>query len=131
MAQGPAANLLASLKRVVGTLVAIAETRLELLVVEFEEERARVGVLLLYAALAMLCLALGIILLTFLIVVLFWDSYRIQSVSGLAVFFLIAGGVLWRVMSAKAREKPRLFAASLSELHRDREQLHGEHEEQA
>src|SRR5438067_705098 len=40
MTQGPAANLLASLKRMVGTLAAMAETRLELLVVEFEEERA-------------------------------------------------------------------------------------------
>jgi uncharacterized membrane protein YqjE len=131
MTNGPAANLLASLKRMVGTLVAMAETRLELLVVEFEEERARVGVLLLYAALAMLFLAMGIILITFLIIVLCWDSYRIQSVGGLAAFFLVGGFVLWRIMRAKAREKPRLFAASLAELHRDREQLQSTPEEPA
>jgi uncharacterized membrane protein YqjE len=113
-----------------GTLIAIGQTRLELLVVEFEEERGRVGVLLLLAGLAFLCLTLGIVLVTFFIVIAFWEDYRIQVSGGLAAFFLIVGGILFKVMLGKAKEKPRLFAASLSELDRDRRQLQAEVEEQ-
>jgi len=126
MTEGPASNLLASLRRVVGTLIAMARTRFELLVVEFEEERARVGVLLLLAALTFLCLMLGIILVTFLIIVVFWDTYRLQSVIALAVIYLGAAFILWRIMVAKAREQPRLFAATLAELQHDQDQLQGE-----
>ena len=57
MAQGPASNLLASLRRVFGTLIAMGRTRFELLVVEFEEERARLGVLLLLGALLLFLLS--------------------------------------------------------------------------
>jgi uncharacterized membrane protein YqjE len=121
----PAGNLLASLKRALGTLLAIIETRLELLVVEFEQERARLGVLLLLGALAFLCFALGIILVTFFLIVLFWDSHRLEAIGALAALFLIGGGLLWLTLNAKARERPRLFAASIAELDRDRERLRG------
>jgi uncharacterized membrane protein YqjE len=125
MTDGPAGNLLASLRRAGGTLLALVETRIELIVVEFEEERARLGVLLLIGALAFVCLALGIALVTLFIIVLFWDTYRLEAIGGLAVLSLLAGGLLFRAMRTKAREQPRLFAASIAELRRDREELHG------
>ena len=123
MAQGPASNLLASLRRVFGTLIAMGRTRFELLVVEFEEERARLGVLLLLGALTFLCLMLGIILVNFLIIVAFWDTYRLHSVVVLAIVYLLVAFVLWRMVVAKAREQPRLFSATLEELRRDESQL--------
>ena len=125
MTDGPAGNLLASLRRAGGTLLALVETRLELFVVEFEEERARLGGLLLIGALAFLFLALGIALVTLFLIVLFWESHRLEAIGGLAVLSLLAGGLLFRTMRAQAREKPRLFAASIAELHRDRKELHG------
>jgi uncharacterized membrane protein YqjE len=125
MTHGPAGNLLASLRRAGGTLLALVETRLQLFVVEFEEERARLGVLLLIGALAFLCLALGIALVTLFLIVLFWDSHRLEAIGTLAVLLLLVGGFLFRAMCAKARQPPRLFAASIAELRRDREELHG------
>lgn len=129
MADGPAANLLASLRRVMSTLIAMVETRLELLVVEFEEERVRLGEMLVLGALAFLCLMLSIILIAFLIIVLFWETHRIESMLGVIVFFLLAAFALGRAVVAKKRERPRLFAATLGELRRDREELRGDTKE--
>ena len=120
---GGSKGLLESLTSLAGTLVAMAHTRLDLLSADLEEERAHLFSLLVLALGAMLCLGIGVVLATILLVVAFWDTHRILALSGLAVFFLAAGMAAWMFAKHKARTKPRLFAASLSELLKDRQQL--------
>ena len=116
-------GLVVSLKRLAGTLLAIIQTRLELLSVELEEERLRVQQMLLYASVALLCFGLAIMLLTVFIVVLFWDSYRLQVVGGLSALFFVAGFVIWNALRRLAREKPKPFSGSLAELAADIDRL--------
>ena len=112
-----------SSKRVVGTLLAIFQTRLELLSNEIEEERLRVRQMLFYGSIALFFFGLAIMLLTVFIVVLFWDSYRLPVIGGLTALFFLAGLLVWNALRSVARGRSKLFATSLSELDEDRARL--------
>jgi uncharacterized membrane protein YqjE len=116
-------GLLESLTILAGTLVAIAHTRLDLLSVDLEEERAHLFSLLALTLAALFCLGIGVVLATILLVVAFWDTHRLLALGALAGFYLVMGMGVWAFALHKARTKPRLFAASLSELFKDRQQL--------
>ena len=123
MAEESRGGLFESLKTVSGSLIAIVHTRLELLSNDIAEERAHLTTLLVLGLVALFCLGVGVVLLTILIAVAFWESHRLAALGGLTGFFLVAGtGLVWLAMH-KARTRPRLFEASLAELSRDRQQL--------
>ncbi|MEK7362046.1 MAG: phage holin family protein, partial [Pseudomonadota bacterium] len=68
--EGAAARggLLHSIRHLAQSLLGAAQTRLEILATDLEEERARLEQLLLYALAAAFCLAMGIVLCVALIV---------------------------------------------------------------
>jgi len=116
-------GLFASLRSLAATLIAIAQTRLELLSTEVEEERLRLLQLLLTAFIALFFSALGIVMLTLAVAALFWDTHRVLVMILFAVLYLGIGAVCGLVMRSRAREKSRLFSASIAELAKDRQQL--------
>lgn len=120
---GAGKGLLESLTALAATLVAIAYTRLDLLSSDLEEERAHLFSLLLLALVALFCIGVGVLLATLLLVVAFWDTHRLLALATLTGLFLAAGTAAWGYAIHKTRTKPRLFAASMSELLKDRQQL--------
>lgn len=116
-------GLLESLTTLAATLVAIAHTRLDLLSADLEEDREHLLSLLVLTLAALFCLGVGVVLATILLVVAFWDTHRLLVLGLLAGFFLAVGIAAWVFAMHKARTKPRLFATSLSELFKDRQQL--------
>jgi uncharacterized membrane protein YqjE len=116
-------GLMESLKRMAGTLLAILRTRLELLSSEMEEERLNIGQMLLYGSIALFFFGLAIMLLTIFIVVLLWDNYRLPVLGSFIVVYFVAGLLAWNALRRVAREKSKLFSASLSALAEDRDQL--------
>lgn len=120
---GESKGLLESLSTLAATLVAIAHTRLDLLSADVEEDRAHVLSLLVLALAALFFLGIGVVLAAILLAVVFWDTHRLLALGSLAGFFLAAGMAAGLFVLHKARTKPRLFAASLSELLKDRQQL--------
>lgn len=116
-------GLLHSLRNLAGTAVAVAHTRLELLSVELQEERLRLGSLILYATAAAFFLGFGAVLLAVLLTVVFWDSHRLLALAVSTALFLAAGAVCTVAARRRSREGSRLFRASLEELSRDREAL--------
>jgi uncharacterized membrane protein YqjE len=116
-------GLMESLKRLASTLLAIIQTRLELLSSEMEEERLRIGQLLFYGSVALFFFGLAIMLLTVFVVVVFWDSNRLLVLGGFAVLYFVAGLLAWNASRRVAQEKSKLFSASLAELADDRDQL--------
>ncbi len=115
--------MFASLKQLADTLLAIVHTRLELLSTEFEEARVRLGLMLAYACAALFCLGIAVLLLVVFVIAWFWDTYRLQSLAGLFGLFVATGLLALNALRRQALGKPRLFAASLAELSKDREQL--------
>ena len=112
-----------SLKRMAGTLLVILQTRLELLSNEMEEERLRIGQMLLYGSVALLFFGLSIVILTAFFVVLFWDSHRLLVLGGFTALYFVAGLLAWSALRRVAREKSKLFSDSLAELADDRNWL--------
>ena len=120
---GRSGGLFESLTMFAATLVAIVHTRLDLLSPDLEAEREHLISLLVLTVSAMLCVGVGVVLVTILLVAIFWDTHRLLALGLLAGSFLVAGMAAWWGAIRKARTKPKLFAASLSELRKDRQQL--------
>ena len=123
--EGAAARggLLHSIKHLAQTLLGAAQTRLEILATEIEEERVRLEQLLLYALAAAFCLGLGIVLCVALVVLYYWDTHRLAAVGILAAVFLGAGVVLGLILRSQAKSRPKPFAITRSELAKDRAML--------
>lgn len=109
-----------SLRRLASGLLELAQVRLELAGVEAREEAARWGELLLYGALAVLMLSLGLGFLAVFLTVLLWDSHRLVALAVFATLFLTLGGVAFVAARARLQRPAAVFAASIEELERDR-----------
>lgn len=116
-------GLLKSLSALSATLVAMLYTRLDLLSVDFEEERVHLTIQLILVLTTLFFIGIGVVLLALLLVVVYWETHRVLVLSSLAGSFLFAGLVAARFALYKVRTKPKLFAASLSELHKDKQLL--------
>lgn len=118
-----ATGLFASLRNFAATLTAVAQTRLELLANEVEEEKLRLGQLILFGSIALFCLAVGSVFLAVFVTVLLWDSHRLLALGGFAALFLGLGGAAVAMFRVRTSAGSKLFAASLAELGKDRQQL--------
>ena len=119
MSSPPAAGIFGSLRRLVADLRDLAIVRLELLGTELELEKRRWLSTLCLAALALVCLALGLVMASVAVLLVFWDSYRITAATGLALFFgLASAGLLWTAVR-KMHNPQGAFHASITELQRD------------
>lgn len=116
-------GLFASLKNLTATFIAIVHTRLDLLCTDLEEARERLISLLVMVFLSLFFLCVGVILLTMLLVVAFWDSHRLLVLGTLTGVFLIAGTVLCGLVMRTLKTMPRIFEASLAELVKDKQQI--------
>ena len=67
--------------------------------------------------------ACGVLLLTLLVIVMFWDTNRLLAIGGFAVLYLAIGAGLAMAARARAAAGSRLFEASLGELKKDHDRL--------
>jgi uncharacterized membrane protein YqjE len=119
----PSSGLLNSLTALASSLAGIVYTRLELLSIDLEEDRDHLLSLVICSLLALFFMMIGIILMSILLVVIYWESHRLLVLSLLAGGFLIVGLAAAFYAVRKAKTKPRLFIASLLELVKDKQQL--------
>ena len=119
-AEGESARgLVANARRLVRTLLAILSTRLELLGVEVAEQSARIGALMALGVVALLFSIFAIALFSFGIAVLFWDSYRLTAIFGLALFYAVITAVALVQIRSRLQDHPEPFAATIAELKAD------------
>jgi uncharacterized membrane protein YqjE len=117
------AGLIASGRRLLGTLIGIAHDRLELLSVELQEEVGRIAFLLLWGAVALFFAVLAIAFAGLLVVIVFWDEHRVLAAGLLTLLFLLLAGFAGWLATRQIAAKPRPFDASLTELAKDRDFL--------
>lgn len=112
-----------SLRRIAGSLLEIVQSRIELIGIELTEEKERLmGVAFLGLA-AMLFGMLALVALTALVIVVFWDTYRLQAMTGVFIVYLVlAAGCALRARTI-LREAPMPFEATLAEFEKDRDAL--------
>jgi len=109
------------IRRILGSVYSILETRLELIGIELAEEKDRlVGVLFLGLAATILA-GMALLTLTALIAIAFWDTWRWQALAGITAVYAIAAIVCgWKARQG-LRNAPLIFQATLNEFQKDRE----------
>ena len=116
-------NLMGSISNLVKNVVMMAEARLALFALDLQETGINLLSLLILSGIIIICFGLALILMTLLVVVIFWDSHRLLALGGATGFFALAGLGLWFVVLARFRSMPRFFAATRQEFAKDREWL--------
>ncbi len=121
--KGPFSGLLSSLTQTFATLVAMAQTRLELLTTELQEEIQHAASMLLWAFVALFAAGIGLFMAALMVIFVFWDTHRVlAAVSVTLAFFAIATGAALYLRN-KVRTRPRMLDGTLAELARDRQRL--------
>jgi uncharacterized membrane protein YqjE len=114
-----APGIFASLGRLLKTLLAIAQNRLELLLVELREERWRFFDALLMAGIVLIMATMTLMAATITIVVVCVKADRLDLVVALVLLYL-AGTIIsfWRLRVRLKQWTP--FSATLAELKKDK-----------
>ena len=111
--------LLATAGRIASTLVAMVGTRLELAAVEFQEDARRLLGYLAWSMLAVFLAAGAVMLVALFVILLFWDTYRLQAVGAMALVLGAAAFLIVTSVRSKLNAQAPLFADTLAELRKD------------
>lgn len=112
-------RLFASIRRLLATALELAQVRIDLLGTELELEKRRIFDGLLWGAMAVVVLSVGLLLVCSFVMLLFWDSYRLAAAGVLAGLFLGSGALLVMGARLRLRSLAGMFRLSLIELERD------------
>lgn len=111
-----------AVRRVLVTVLAMGQTRLELIGNEIQIEKHRALQQLAQALVAVFCLCMALLLGVGLVLALWWEQ-RVPVLGGLIVLFLITAGALFYAIRHARHAQEHPFAASLAELQEDLRQL--------
>lgn len=99
--------------------IRLAHNRLQILATEVAEEKVRLALAAITGVAGLFFLGLAIVLATILLVVLFWDTHRIEVLAGLSAAFALLGGGLLALTVRSMRQKVPPFQVTLGELKKD------------
>ncbi|HQX59340.1 MAG TPA: phage holin family protein [Burkholderiaceae bacterium] len=119
---GGRASLTESVRTMASTLLAIAQTRLELLGNEFEIEKLRVLRMLLLAQALMFAMLIVALLATSLLTLWLWE-FRLGILALCIALFGAAAWWAYRSLMAMVQRPESTFASSLTELQEDLRRL--------
>ena len=112
-----------SARRVGAAFLGLLHSHVELFGIELQEQKARTVSLLLFAGLALVFALLLLVGLSTLVLILFWDTYRLTAISGLCVFYALAAVFCVLRLKAAIFDESSPFHGTLEELSNDRERL--------
>ena len=112
-------GLWASGKVILETLLAAVQTRVELLACEVQEEKCRLVEALLCAAAVAAFGMMTLTMVTFTLVVLFWENGRLPVLIGLSLAYLCGTAFAFSALRRRLRKRTA-FAGTLGELETDR-----------
>ncbi len=115
--------MLGPVRELARTLLSFALTRTRLAATELEEQALRLIEILIWLAAALFFLGIAVVFAAVLVVLLFWDSNRLLAAGLLAALFVAIGTGAALIARLRLRERPKLLAATLAELERDRDTL--------
>ena len=112
-------SITATLGRISSTLVAILHTRLDLIRVELEEEVLRFASYFMYALIALFCGGVAVSFILVLILVLFWEDYRITIMLSYIGIFGVLSAFIFLWLKEQILNKPHLLEQSIAEFRKD------------
>jgi uncharacterized membrane protein YqjE len=112
-------GLLAAATRIVKTLRDVVENRLELFLLEAQEHRLRLVDALCLALVAVVLALMTLILVSFTVVVLFWDTHRLAALTVMTLVYALAATVAFARLRSRLK-RWQAFPATLEQLEKDR-----------
>lgn len=98
------------------------KSHVRLFSLELDESKEFFLAYFLYIAVCITCSVLFLILFSFVVIVFFWDSYRMTAILGLCGIYLLATLFsLWRLY--RLRKNATFFKETVNELVKDQEEL--------
>ena len=114
-------GLFVSLRRLIATVLELAQVRLELLLTEYEQEKLRIFGAVLWAGFGLLLIGVGLVLLAQFVVTLFPDSQRLLGLGIVTLLFLgVGAGLVSLGVRKLSAPLGNPLAAVSAELERDR-----------
>ena len=110
---------LAPVTRLSKALVNLVENRLELFLVEVQEERVRLVEALLLTVAGGVAALMTLVLITLTVVVIFWDSHRVLVLVLFSLAYATAAAVAFRKLRARLN-RWQAFTSSLDQIKKDR-----------
>jgi uncharacterized membrane protein YqjE len=117
--QHEAGGLLASGKRILRSVCDLAQSRVELFLIEVKEERIRLFDALFLVAACLVCALMTLALLTLTLVVIFWEEHRVGVLVLLTLGYAAGAGASFWTLRNRLRDW-QSFAATLEQIKRDR-----------
>ena len=118
-------SILDSAGRFGASLLAMVQTRVELASVELQEEAQRALRYLVLSLAALFLAAMTVILITFFVILLFWDENPLTAVAVLAVLYGAGAILLMAKVKSEVSSRPALLAQTLAELRKDVDCMRG------
>jgi uncharacterized membrane protein YqjE len=112
-------GLLETAQNLIAGVLDLGRTRFELFGTELREELARLATTLLGGLAVLVLVALGLGFGATALILSVGEANRLTATICVAVFFFILAGAVGFWLRNAAKEKPRAFDATLSELRRD------------
>ena len=113
-------GLFGSVKRLGENALAILQNRLELIAIEFKEEKGRVVSLGIWAAALIFLGFMAIVALMLTLTFIFWEQ-RVAVMAGFCAFFFV--GAIGSLFILKSKIKTPPFSETMAQLKKDREWL--------
>jgi len=122
---GRTGGLGGSLRRLGDSLVALLQTRMEILSLEWVEERGNLARLVLAVLAIVVCLQLAVAVGLMFLLLVIGEEHRVAvlGVAALVLLLAAAGGALG--LRAWLRRRPPMFGTTIAELRKDREWIRG------
>ena len=117
-------GVLASLRRLMETSLAILHNRLELAAVEFQEEKSRLAAIFLWAAILVFFGIMSVVALMVMTIFLFWEN-RLAVAIGFSILFVVGAVAAYLALHGKLKKPPIPFAETIDQLRKDRQWLSG------
>ena len=113
-------TLRGALAKLADAMLGLLRTRLELVAVEYTEERDRIARQVVLLLVGLGCMLFALFFAAFAVIAYYWDTHRIVAILAVAGFFVVIGAaLLWRRADVSATS-PVPFAASVAEFEKDR-----------
>jgi uncharacterized membrane protein YqjE len=111
-------GLLSTLTRMLKTLRDVVENRVELFLVEWQEERLRLMELLLLLLAGTVCALMALLMITLAVVAFFWDTHRLLVLTLIILAYAGAAAAAFGILRSRLR-RWRAFAATLEQIKKD------------
>src|SRR5688500_11892504 len=105
-------SITAGFRRIAGDLLDLGRTRLELAAIELQEGAHRLVGYLAWAMVAAVLALFALGLLVLFVLVLFWDTYRLQAIGGMAVLFALGCAFAAMKLRAGLAARPPMLPAT-------------------